>query len=148
MPTSSPEVFTNAPPLLPGLTAASVWINDSIPSRLLGESIPRLRDFALTMPAVTVELSWNGLPTARTHSPTCNLSESPNFTMGSFSASIFSKAMSVDASLPMRVASNERLSLSVTSILSAWLITWLLVTMYPSSEMITPDPIPMRGCGA
>ena len=29
IPTNSPRVFTSAPPELPGLTAASVWINDS-----------------------------------------------------------------------------------------------------------------------
>ena len=35
-------------------------------------------NFALTMPAVTVEVRLNGLPTASTHSPTFTLSESPN----------------------------------------------------------------------
>ena len=79
MPTRSPLVLTSAPPLLPGLTAASVCINDSIPclSRIL-----ILLALALTIPAVTVDCNRNGLPTARTHSPICSESEFPNTTNG------------------------------------------------------------------
>ena len=72
MPMSSPFVFTSAPPLLPLLTAASVCIKDcDLPS-----VCPRSLDFALTIPAVTVEVSLNGLPTAKTHSPSFTLFES------------------------------------------------------------------------
>ena len=66
MPTSSPRVFTSAPPELPGLMAASVWMKLSMPLALA----PSPRDFALTIPAVTVLLRLYGLPTASTHSPT------------------------------------------------------------------------------
>ena len=68
MPTSSPRLLTSAPPELPGLIAASVWMNVSYapswaPGRLTAETIP----------SVTVRLNWNGLPTASTHSATRSL---------------------------------------------------------------------------
>src|SRR5690606_23446737 len=80
IPTNSPLMFTKAPPLFPGFTAASVWINDSIAKSLCMISI--FRDFALTIPAVTVEFKLNGLPTANTHSPTLTLSEFANSIYG------------------------------------------------------------------
>ena len=55
IPTNSPFVFTRAPPLLPGFTAASVCIKDSIPMVFPVLIIPKLRALALTIPAVTVE---------------------------------------------------------------------------------------------
>ena len=71
IPISSPLVFTRAPPEFPGLTAASVCINDweLLPDKSL--------DLALIIPAVTVYVKLNGLPTAKTHSPILVWSESP-----------------------------------------------------------------------
>ncbi len=143
IPTSSPFVFTNAPPLLPGLTAASVCINDSI---FFSPDMDMLRPFALTIPAVTVDVRLNGLPTASTHSPTFSFSESPNGIVGRSLASTLISAMSVDGSVPISLAGNLRLSLSVTSSSSAPSITWLFVMIYPSVDMITPEPAPTRGC--
>ena len=60
MPTSSPVLLTRAPPELPGLTAASVCMNDSIwipPLFLSRGSCAIERPLALTMPAVMVDLS-------------------------------------------------------------------------------------------
>ena len=98
----SPLRFTKAPPLFPIFTTASVCMNDSI------LSLPRslmLRAFALMIPAVTVEFKLKGFPTASTHSPTCVLSESAKVRKGNFSsASIFSKAISEEASVPMSLA--------------------------------------------
>ena len=74
IPTKSPLVLTKAPPELPGFMAASVCIKDSMPFLLFNMLI--LLAFALTIPAVTVELRLNGLPTAKTHSPTLMESES------------------------------------------------------------------------
>ena len=62
-------------------------------------------------------------------------------------ASIFNNARSVEGSVPMTFALKDRLSFRVTSNISAPSITWLLVTIYPSVEIITPDPIPTRGWG-
>ena len=72
MPTKLPSVFTRAPPLLPGFTAASVWINASRGNTSLYGSLFRILmflDLALTIPAVTVYVKLNGFPTANTHSP-------------------------------------------------------------------------------
>ena len=61
MPTSSPRRLTSAPPELPGLIEASVWMKSSKPS---GER--PLLPSALTMPEVTVCPMPNGLPIAIT----------------------------------------------------------------------------------
>ena len=138
MPTSSPWVLTSAPPELPGFIAASVCMNDSM------LFAPIERAFALTMPAVTVELRLNGLPTASTHSPTFRSLLSPMVMAGRFLPSILMRARSVVLSVPMMRAENSRLSLSVTVNSSAPSTTWLLVTIYPSVDMITPEPEPSR----
>jgi len=72
IPINSPLIFTKAPPEFPGFTAASVCINDCVfrPDKSL--------DFALIIPAVTVEVRLKGLPTAKTHSPIRALLLSPN----------------------------------------------------------------------
>ena len=135
MPMSSPEVLTSAPPELPALMAASVCMKLSTPLA------PSERALALTMPAVTVLFSPKGLPTAITHSPTLIFSESPTGRVGRFLPSILMSARSVALSVPMMRAENSRLSLSVTVSSSAPSTTWLLVTMYPSLLMITPEPV-------
>jgi hypothetical protein len=60
MPTISPRVLISGPPELPWLMGASVWMKRrrSLP--------PSPRSVALTMPAVTVCPSPNGLPIATT----------------------------------------------------------------------------------
>ena len=155
MPMSCPLRFTRAPPELPGFSAASVWIYESRPRRRAPLPLLMLRALALTMPAVTVELNPNGLPTASTHSPILTASESPNVIGLSPEASILIRARSVFSSVPIILASYVVLSFSSTSSLSASSMTWLLVTIYPSLLMITPDPRPLwvgspsllsRGC--
>ena len=49
--------------------------------------------------------------------------------------------MSVPGSEPINVAFSFRPSFKVTASSSASSMTWLLVTMYPSFEIITPDPV-------
>ena len=89
-----------------------------------------LRALALTMPEVTVLVNPKGLPTASTHSPTWRCALLPiGITCRSAGASIFSSAMSVVGSAPTTVAVKLRLSLRVTSRVSASAITWLLVTI-------------------
>ncbi len=162
MPISSPFRFTKAPPELPGLRAASVWINDSMPILPPLELWLMLLAFALTIPAVTVELNPKGLPTASTHSPILRSSLFPKVIGVSFSASILIRARSVASSVPITLASYVELSFRSTSSLSAPSMTWLLVTIYPSADIMTPDPRPLctgsllrccwrgccwRGCG-
>ena len=64
MPMTSPRALISGPPLLPGLIDASVWM------KLSYGPLPITRPVALTMPAVTVCSSPNGLPMAITGSPT------------------------------------------------------------------------------
>jgi hypothetical protein len=73
-------VVTSAPPELPGLMVASVWIASLIVT--LSWPLPslppsKLRCRALTMPAVTDPSSPSGFPMASTVSPTCSWSLSP-----------------------------------------------------------------------
>ena len=74
MPTSLPSMVTKAPPELPGLMAASVWM------KKLKSVMPTLvRARAETMPLVTVWPTPKGLPMASTRSPTSRSSESLKF---------------------------------------------------------------------
>ena len=78
--------------------------------------MPIFLAFALTIPAVTVDLNSNGDPIANTHSPICNLLEFPKLEKGRFPASILITARSVVGSVPSIVALKVLLSLSNTSI--------------------------------
>ena len=121
IPTSSPKVLTRAPPELPGLTAASVCIKLSI---ALCSSIMLIsRPFAEIIPAVTVEVRLNGLPTASTHWPNLTSSEFATSTFVSAFPSIFNKAISVVGSVPINSASYSSLFEVVTTIFFAPLIT-------------------------
>ena len=138
MPTSSPLVFTSAPPEFPWLIAASVCMKASTPLA------PSERALALTIPAVTVLLSPRGFPTASTHSPTLMSSLLAIVIAGRFFPSIFMSARSVVLSAPIMRAENSLLSLSVTVSSSAPSTTWLLVTIYPSCDIMTPEPVAVR----
>ncbi len=73
MPTTRPAMSTSAPPELPGLMAASVWMNTCA-----SERVTRVRPSAEMMPLVTVWPTPKGLPMASTMSPTSMASESAN----------------------------------------------------------------------
>ena len=88
------------------------------------------RPSPLTMPIVTVCPTPNGLPTARTTSPTSSLSLSAIVIAGKFFPSTFSTAVSVAGSVPMILASNSfSPDASATFTLSAPSTTWLAVRM-------------------
>jgi hypothetical protein len=123
MPTSSPLRLISAPPELPGLMEASVWMKFSY---LL--PMPE-RPSALTMPEVTVWRRPKGLPMATTKSPTCSWSESAIGRACRLSALICSTATSVSGSLPTILATISRSSASLTVTLVASATTWLLVMM-------------------
>jgi hypothetical protein len=72
MPMTSPWMFTRAPPELPLLIEASVWMKS-----LIFPSGPPERLTALTMPAVTEDTRPRGLPIAMAQSPTRTVEESP-----------------------------------------------------------------------
>ena len=89
----------------------------------------RLRPLALTIPAVIVFCSPYGLPMASTHSPRRRASEFPIGMVGRSFASILISATSVVGSVPMTLASNVRLSFSVTFSFDALSTTWWFVTI-------------------
>ena len=122
MPMRLPAPSISAPPELPGLIAASVWMKFS---KVLMPS--PVRPSAETMPLVTVWLKPNGLPIASTTSPTRSVSDEPKVMAGRFSESTRSTARSVSGSLPTSFARSFLPSASVTSISSAASTTWWLV---------------------
>ena len=131
MPTSLPVMSTSAPPELPGLMAASVWMNTCVSDCAIS-----VRASAEMMPLVTVWPTPNGLPMASTRSPTSSLSLSANSRNGKSLPpfSILSTARSVRSSWATILASNSRLSDSATriSVSAPPLTTCVLVTMTPS----------------
>ena len=119
MPTRLPLASTSAPPELPGLMAASVWMKFS---KVL---MPKpVRPSADTMPPVTVCPTPNGLPIASTTSPTCSASDEPKLIAASASAFTRSTARSVSGSFPTTLASSLLPSASATSISLAASTTW------------------------
>ena len=81
------------------------------------------------MPLVTVWPMPNGLPTARTRSPTSTMSLSAKVIAGRFFASTFTTARSDCGSVPMTLAVSSRPSLRETLMRSAPFTTWLFVRM-------------------
>ena len=145
MPISSPLRLTSAPPELPGLMLASVWMKfwKPAPGRLL-------RPTAEMIPLVTVWPTPNGLPIATTKSPICRRSL---FAIGiavRSCAGIRIRATSVSGSEPTNSARRVRPSARFTETSSASSTTWLLVSTSPRwASMITPEPSDwaMRSCG-
>ncbi len=136
-PIRSPFMSTSGPPELPGLIAASVWMNEE---KLLTPVSERER--AETMPLVTVWPTPNGSPIASTRSPTCTSAASSIAITGSFSApgSIFSTARSARGSSSNTLAGHSRRSAVTTVISWAPSITWWLVTITPSARTMEPEP--------
>ena len=80
MPTSSPLALSSAPPELPELMAASIWITEMPREKLL--ALMSSRSSPEMMPAVTVPKSTSsmlpGLPMQMASSPMRSASESPS----------------------------------------------------------------------
>jgi hypothetical protein len=66
IPTTRPRPSARAPPELPGLSAASVWITLSTTRTLAPERVGSERPSAETTPAVTLPVNPCGLPIATT----------------------------------------------------------------------------------
>ena len=66
-PTTAPLSVISGPPLLPGFTAASVWMR----VRRLSPSMGMVLSMPLTEPRVTVSGNASGNPIAATSSPNC-----------------------------------------------------------------------------
>ncbi len=139
IPMTSPSRSTSAPPLLPGLMAAEVWI-------MLGMVAPvppvpdvslTVRPVAETIPWVTLEDSPSGEPIASTICPTCTSEESPNLA-GRRPSGIRSSLMTARSCSgkddTRRAVSGRLLWAVVTRWRSSPPTTWALVTMCPRSS--------------
>ena len=142
MPIRLPFASTSAPPELPGLIGASVWMKSS--KRLMPSDV---RPSAETMPDVTVWPKPKAFPIASTGSPTSTCSSEPNVIDGSPVASAFSTARSLSGSEPVMRALSTRPSANTSWMSSAPETTWWLVSTYPSGETMTPEPSEFWRCG-
>ena len=101
MPITAPRMSVSAPPELPGLIGALVWI-------AFGSTTPfpsgSARLSALTMPSVKLEESPSGLPIAIAMSPIRSLSEFANFAGLSPAPSTLITARSSGAKTPTSLA--------------------------------------------
>ena len=144
MPITSPLEFKRAPPLLPGLIAASVWMTVLVASSTLISLFN-----ALTCPTVTLWPSPSALPMAITPCPIFKESESPSVAaliLPFVSAEILSSGTAITArsaseSVPLMAASAVLSSANVTVSPSESLTTWLFVTIR-SSESFCPTMMP------
>src|SRR5271155_500268 len=115
-PTNCPLMLTNAPPELPGLIAASVWIASRTVFWLpVSPVVDTGRLSALTMPVVTVPSRPSGDPTAITGWPTRRFADEPRLIGFNPEAPCTrTTAMSVVGSAPTTVNSAVRPSENVT----------------------------------
>ncbi len=135
MPTTAPVPSTSAPPELPGLIGASVWI--ALITALVSLPSPDSRtgrSRALTMPLVTVPARPSGEPMATTGSPTTtepsvasDAATSPGFSTLMTAMSLAGSRPTMRASEPLPSENTARISAPSTP--SAPETTWLLVTM-------------------
>ena len=151
MPMTWPCMLTRAPPELPGLIGASVWIASITVCWLFWPPSPATvgRCSELTMPEVTVPDRPYGAPIATTAWPTWRLLAVPNDTTGRpVTPCALMTAMSDVGSRPRMVAFTVRPLEKITWIwlcpapaVAASAITWLLVRIWPSLEMMMPEPV-------
>lgn len=144
MPTILPRASASAPPELPGLRAASVWMTSSIIRRLRPDQTGMERPSPLTTPAVTEPESPSGLPTAMTNCPTLSDSASPRSAGVTVGALPCTTARSESGSEPT-TSTAVRVPSAYTA-LPPWAppTTWALVRRYPSEVNRTAEPAPMR----
>ncbi len=130
-PMTSPLMLARAPPELPGLMAASVWIMLTATSA----SFSRGRSTALTTPEVTVPLSPNGLPMATATEPTAgsalaSFAAISRFDPGSTRTTATSEDGSAPTTFPLRVWPSDRVTCTVVAVPT----TCELVTISPEAS--------------
>ena len=142
MPTTRPRESASAPPELPGLSAASVWMTFST-SRLDRPSrVDSDRPSALTTPAVTVPAKPSGLPMATTSWPTRSRAASPSGAGRGLPPVVRTTARSDSGSRPTTWNSSSAPSTNVAVPRSVPATTWAEVTRWPTGSMATADPAP------
>ena len=103
MPTTRPEASASAPPELPGLSAASVWMTSSTTRLARPLRTGSARPSPLTTPAVTDPARPSGLPTATTSWPTTSSAASPSSSGGGVGSGVTRTARSESGSVPRTV---------------------------------------------
>src|SRR3954447_7686899 len=141
IPITLPWMSTRAPPELPGLIAALVWITDG--NVTLPPSSGTASRKALTIPSVTLDCSPSGLPIAIARSPTFSIDESANFAGFSPAPETLMTARSSGGKAPTSFPW-YCLPLEVVTVNDfAPVTTWLLVTMSPAASKTIPEPSPV-----
>src|SRR5262249_5051887 len=136
MPTTRALASASAPPELPGLSAASVWMTSSITRPRAGSDRPS----ALTTPAVTDPASPSGLPTATTSWPTLSVSASPSSAGSGVGPLARSTARSDSGSAPTTRNGADVPSANSAVPVVALPTTWAVVSRNPSPVKTTPEP--------
>src|SRR5438270_684707 len=100
MPTTRLAESASAPPELPGLSAASVWMTSSTTRAVRPSRVGSDRPTPLTTPAVTEPARPSGLPTATTSCPTASVPASPRTAGGGVAVRARTTARSLSGSAP------------------------------------------------
>src|SRR6478752_1274481 len=124
-PTIRPRPSASAPPLFPGLGAASVWITSSTTRP---DFVGNDRPSPDTMPAVTLPARPSGLPTATTSWPTRRSSARPIATGAGTAPRALSTARSDSTSRPTTSTLTVVPSVNAASALLTPATTWALVS--------------------
>src|SRR3954469_2148598 len=139
MPMTAPVASTSAPPLLPGLIGALVWIT-------AGRATPppslTVRLVALTMPCVTLERRPSGLPIASAYSPTRTREESAKVAGRSLALGTDTTARSPWGKEPTSAPGWVEPSARVTRKVFEPATTCALVTTWPAVSSAMPEPSP------
>ncbi len=130
---------TSAPPELPGLIGALVWITFGSVTPPPSDSV---RLSALMIPSVTLEARPRGLPIAITMSPTSSFDELANVAGRSLPPFTLMTARSSCGNAPTSFAVSFLPADVVTVKLVKPLTTWLLVTTWPFESKTMPEPSP------
>jgi hypothetical protein len=147
MPTTRDDESASAPPELPGLSAASVWMTSSTTRAVRPSRVGSDRPSPLTTPAVTDPASPSGVPTATTSWPTRRVLASPSSAGGGVVSRARTTARSDSGSAPTTSTSDSDPSLNTARPRTARATTCALVSSRPSPVITTAEPAPARPPG-
>src|SRR5438132_331450 len=142
IPTTVPRPSASAPPELPGLSAASVWITFSTSLVARPELRGSARPSALTTPAVTDPENPRGLPIATTSWPTRSFDASPSSAGWRSRPSSRRTARSESSSRPTTSNRSSCPSTKTADPRDVPATTWAEVMANPSEVITTPEPAP------
>jgi hypothetical protein len=144
MPTTRDDESASAPPELPGLRAASVWMTSSTTRAVRPSRVGSDRPRPLTTPAVTEPARPSGLPTATTSWPTRRLLASPSSAGSGVAVRARTTARSDSGSAPTTSTEVSLPSLKTATPDRARATTCALVSSRPSPVKTTAEPAPPR----